>query len=286
MENQIRAHCSFCTEAPQAACADQRGHCSIAQSALTPTMLCPPSHHIDQGELGGRHQKVTNHGAIRGLRGSGSCDGRRANPEHEYSSGLSGAQRQSLWLSCPGEDREDASSTTLCLCGLHSSFKFPGETLTCPACSQVSANTRESAVVRGQCAKIKHGRGDMAVTPTQFVSDAHSHLRPFAHAHPCGEQQEVVPRPGNRNSCIFLFPKTCLQRSCLHTQCPLAQGFRWAQSRSVEGRELILFSRNVCRNKNVPSPETFVSEETKLPSAWEALRLPCPAGMPSPTHAA
>lgn len=65
----------------------------------------------------------------------------------------------------------------------------------------------------------------------------------------------------SQNLPVFL-PLTC---------CDPGPGLRWVQGQR-EKNDIVLFSQKRVLLAQ-PSPQTFVSKETKLPSSWEA--LPC-----------
>ena len=73
--------------------------------------------------------------------------------------------------------REDAPPTTLRLCACYSSFKFPGETLTSPACVRCLLTPGNPLWSEDSAHKSNTASGG-----TQCVSDTRFHLWPFAQA--------------------------------------------------------------------------------------------------------
>lgn len=217
---------------------------------------------------------------IGGFIGSGSWDGRRASPQRASPSGASGVQGQSLWLFSPGH-----WPGTMPLyappASVPSSFKFPGETLVCPACSPACQHQGVGCGQRTACNNQAWPVGAWQRCPPSLCL---THIPTSSHLHqllPSGrEKQEAVPRPGNRNKCTFLLSKTCLQLYCLQAQCCSGQGFGWVQGQRVEGKELVLFSQKCMQEQKCSQPTNICLQGNQTPLAQGgSAPLPFPVGM-------
>lgn len=120
---------------------------STPDNALSPPA---PSHHLGPEELGDKHQKATNQEAWQWIYGKGSPGWGKNKPPEFLRDLLGGAEAEPVAVLSGVPASDDPSPTTLCLYALHSSFKFPGETLAWPARSQVAVTASESVTRRGQ----------------------------------------------------------------------------------------------------------------------------------------